>query len=197
MKSMLAKYSSRSGNKSGRSSPEHSIRGKLRRNDSAPGFLPSSKERLDGTRDPREPVLGVLRRSKSSNRMERETGQDSSEHSDSSERQPAESNPEVSAGSSKRTHSRRNSEPSRFGRKRGGKGLVAESGVATYRAEPKTVLLRKHHTADPSARVINGRLYVIASHDIQTRKNTGPGWKEGTRRMHLSKPRRACSSFHS
>lgn len=205
MKSILAKYGSRSGNKSGRFSPEHSKTGKLRRNDSAPGFLPSSTQRSVRTWDSKEPVLGVLPRH--SSRKEREDGPDSAHHSSGSEEKPRESNSVPSTRSRKHSHRRRDSEPSQEdarassasqdgGRKRAGRGLVTESGVATYRAEQKMVLLPRHHTADPSARVINGRLYVIASHDIHTRKNTGPGWKEGTRPTRPSQLRLFCWRFH-
>lgn len=40
--------------------------------------------------------------------------------------------------------------------------------VSVLPASQKKVLLESVHTADPSARVLNGRLYVIASHDIAT-----------------------------
>lgn len=76
--------------------------------------------------------------------------------------------------------------------KDGKKAALGERGVARYRAEQKEVLMPNHHTADPSARVMNGRLYVIASHDIQTKRNTGPGWKEGTRRRLLFFARVTC-----
>lgn len=156
--------------------------GKSRRSGSVPTFSPGSTERSERAYDSHEPVQGGLSRFNSRNGPE--SVRPSPEHS------------------AKRSERRRDSEPSsekvpifaptQAGRKRAGNGLVAETRVATYRAEEKSILIPKQHTADPSARVINGRLYVIASHDIQTRKNTGPGWKEGTRWACFSQPHQSC-----
>jgi hypothetical protein len=59
---------------------------------------------------------------------------------------------------------------------------VPERGIATHKARQKSVLIPDQHTADPSARVINGRLYVIASHDVYTKLNTAKGFREGASR---------------